>query len=122
MSARGSTALLCALLLGFFGLWQLQHAIDAQLAATHQEEDNLVLRSGPLLRAMSLDYAPLTADLYWTRAVQYYGNKHAADQTDIELLLTLLDGTTTVDPNLIVVYRFGAIFFLEAPPQGVGEL
>ncbi len=121
MSARGSTALLCALLLGFFGLWQLQHAIDAQLAATHQEEDNLVLRSGPLLKAMSLEYAPLTADLYWTRAVQYYGNKHAADQTDIELLWPLLDVTTTLDPNLIVVYRFGAMFLGEPPPQGAGE-
>src|SRR5260370_42141361 len=113
MSARGSTALLCALLLGFFGLWQLQHAIDAQLAATHQEDDNLVLRSGPLLRAMSLEYASLTADLYWTRAVQYYGNNHAAAQTDIELLRPLLDVNTTLDPNFIFVYRFCAMFFSE---------
>jgi len=121
MSAGGATALLCALLLGFVGVWQLQHSIDGQLAAIHQEQDDLVLRSGPLLKAMSLEYAPLTADLYWTRVVQYYGNKHAADQTNIELLWPLLDVTTTLDPNLIVAYRFGAMFLGEPPPQGAGE-
>ncbi len=113
--------MLCALLLGFFGVWQLQHSIDGQLAAIHQEQDDLVLRSGPLLKTMSVEYAPLMADLYWTRVVQYYGNKHAANQTNIELLWPLLDVTTTLDPNLIIAYRFGAMFLGEPPPQGAGE-
>jgi tetratricopeptide (TPR) repeat protein len=122
MSAERSTALLCAaLLLGFFGVWKLQHSIDAQLAATHQEQDDLVLRSGPMLKAMSLEYAPLAADLYWTRVVQYYGNKQATKQTNIELLWPLLDVTTTLDPNLLVAYRFGAVFLSERPPLGAGE-
>ena len=122
MSAGRSTALLCAaLLLGFSGVWKLQHAIDAQLAATHQEQDDLVLRSGPMLKAMSLEYAPLAADLYWTRVVQYYGNKQATRQTNIELLWPLLDVTTTLDPNLLVAYRFGAVFLSERPPLGAGE-
>jgi tetratricopeptide (TPR) repeat protein len=122
MSAARSIAVLATfLLLGFCGVWQLQHSIDAQRAATHQEQDDLVLRSGPLLKAMSLEYAPLAADLYWTRVVQYYGNKHAHQQTNIELLWPLLDVTTTLDPNLIVAYRFGAMFLSEPPPQGAGE-
>jgi hypothetical protein len=116
-----SRALLCAvLLLGFAGVWELQRSIDAGLADTHQEQDDLVLRSGPLLKAMSLEYAPLIADLYWTRAVQYYGDKQAHDDPNIELLWPLLDVTTTLDPHLIVAYRFGSMFLSEPPPQGAG--
>jgi tetratricopeptide (TPR) repeat protein len=122
MSTGASRALLCAiLLLGFAGVWQLQHAIDGQLVATHQEQDDLVLRSGPMLKAMSLEYAPLIADLYWTRVVQYYGNKHVRQDANIGLLWPLLDVTTTLDPNLIIAYRFGAMFLSEPPPQGAGE-
>jgi hypothetical protein len=122
MSGGKSYLLLCAVLLvGFCGVWELQHAIDGQLAATHQEYDDLVLRSGPLLKAMSLEYAPLMADLYWTRAVQYYGNKHATQQANIELLWPLLDVTTTLDPNLIIAYRFGSMFLSEPPPSGAGK-
>jgi tetratricopeptide (TPR) repeat protein len=113
--------LCAALLLGFTGVTQLQHRIDAQLGATHQEQDELVLRSGPLLKAMSLEYAPLAADLYWTRVVQYYGNKHANQQKHMDLLWPLLDVTTTLDPNLIVAYRFGGMFLSDAPPSGAGQ-
>ena len=121
MTSFTSRALLCAvLLLGFAGVWELQRSIDAGLAGTHQERDDLVLRSGPLLKAMSLEYAPLIADLYWTRAVQYYGDKQAHDDPNIELLWPLLDVTTTLDPHLIVAYRFGSMFLSEPPPQGAG--
>jgi tetratricopeptide (TPR) repeat protein len=122
MKAVKSYVLLCAaLLLGFGGVWELQHAIDAQLAGLHQEQDDLVLRSGPLLKAMSLEYAPLMADLYWTRVVQYYGNKHVRQDANIDLLWPLLDVTTTLDPNLVVAYRFGSMFLSEPVPRGAGK-
>lgn len=122
MNAGKSYLLLWAVLLpGFSGVWKLQHAIDAKRADLHQEQDDLVLRSGPMLKAMSLEYAPLIADLYWTRVVQYYGNKHANHQADIDLLWPLLDVTTTLDPNLIVAYRFGSMFLSEQPPSGAGK-
>ena len=122
MSVGASRTLLCAvLLLGFTGVWRLQHGIDAQLDTTHQEQDDLVLRSGPLLKAMSLEYAPLAADLYWTRVVQYYGGKHENRQTNLDLLWPLLDVTTTLDPNLIVAYRFGGMFLSDSPPRGAGK-
>jgi hypothetical protein len=121
MNGGASRALLWAvLLLGFAGVWRLQAAIDPQRTAMHQEKDDLVLRSGPLLKAMSLEYAPLIADLYWTRVVQYYGNKHASQQANLELLWPLLDVTTTLDPQLIVAYRFGSMFLSEPPPSGAG--
>lgn len=113
--------LLVLLPLGFGGVWQLQHHIDVQRAALHQERDDVVVRSGKLVKAMSLEYAPLMADIYWTRAVQYYGNKLARYETGFELLWPLLDVTTTLDPNLIVAYRFGSTFLSEAPPDGAGH-
>jgi hypothetical protein len=122
MSTVASRALLgVALLLGLAGVWRLQRSIDTQLAVTHQEQDDLVLRSGPLLKALSLEYAPLAADLYWTRVVQYYGNKHVTGQTNLELLWPLLDVTTTLDPNLIAAYHFGGMFLSDSPPRGAGQ-
>jgi hypothetical protein len=80
-----------------------------------------VLRSGKLLKAMSLEYAPLMADIYWTRVVQYYGDKRARHDPNFELLWPLLDVTTTLDPNLLVAYRFGSTFLSEPSPRGAGH-
>jgi hypothetical protein len=123
MSAGKYSSLLlyAALVAGFSGVWQLQKKIDVQRDAMHQEQDDLLLRSGPMVKVMSLEYAPLMADLYWTRVVQYYGDKHARQDADIQLLWPLLDVTTTLDPNLIVAYRFGSMFLSERPPQGAGR-
>ncbi len=122
MNTRASLTVLCAVLVvGLAGVWRLQHGIDAQLDRTHQEQDDLVLRSGPLVKAMSLEYAPLAANLYWTRAVQYYGNRHTDQQANLDLLWPLLDVTTTLDPNLIVAYRFGGMFLSDSPPRGAGQ-
>ena len=113
--------LLLALPIGFFALWRLQRRIDAQRAALHQERDELVLSSGKLLKAMSLEYAPLMADIYWTRAVQYYGDKQTRGDPNFELLWPLLDIATTLDPQLIVAYRFGSTFLSEPPARGAGR-
>jgi tetratricopeptide (TPR) repeat protein len=113
--------LLVFLPLGFAGVWLLQQRIDGQRAALHQERDELVLRSGKLLKAMSLEYAPLMADIYWTRVVQYYGDKRARHDPNFELLWPLLDVTTTLDPNLLVAYRFGSTFLSEPSPRGAGH-
>jgi tetratricopeptide (TPR) repeat protein len=123
MSAQNSKNWLLLILLpvGFAGVWQLQQRIDGQRAALHQERDELVLRSGKLLKAMSLEYAPLMADIYWTRVVQYYGDKRERHDPNFELLWPLLDVTTTLDPNLLVAYRFGSTFLSEPSPRGAGR-
>jgi len=107
--------------LGFAGIWRLQHGIDAQRAALSQERDDVLLRSGKLLKVVSLEYAPLMADIYWTRVVQYYGNKHVRGQANLELLWPLLDITTTLDPNLLIAYRFGGVFLSQPAPSGAGR-
>jgi tetratricopeptide (TPR) repeat protein len=117
----GSLALFCLLIPGFAGVWKLQEKIDMQFDGMHQEADDLVLRSGNLLKVLSLEYAPLMADLYWTRVVQYYGDKAVRHDSNFELLWPLLDVTTTLDPNLLVAYRFGSMFLSESAPQGAGR-
>ncbi len=113
--------LLLVLPLGFAGIWRLQHGIDAQRESLSEERDEVLLRSRKLVKAMSLEYAPLLADIYWTRAVQYYGNKHMRGQANLELLWPLLDIATTLDPNLLISYRFGAMFLSQAAPGGAGR-
>jgi hypothetical protein len=122
MSNWKSIVLLLALVpAGFAGVWKLQHAIDTQRAAMHQEQDDLALRSGQMLKLMSLEYAQLMADIYWTRVVQYYGDKNERRHANVDLLWPLLDITTTLDPHLVVAYRFGATFLSEPPPRGAGR-
>jgi tetratricopeptide (TPR) repeat protein len=109
------------LIAGFAGVRRVQRGIDSQLAALYQEDDVLVLHSAATVKAMSLEYAPLVADLYWTRVVQYYGEKFDRGDVSFPMLWPLLDITTTLDPNLIVAYRFGATFLAEPPPRGAGN-
>lgn len=123
MISQKSIAVLLLLILpgGFAGIWKLQHSIDAERAALSEERDDVLLRSGKLMKLMSLEYAPLMADVYWTRVVQFYGNKHVRGNANLELLWPLLDITTTLDPNLLVAYRFGAMFLSQAAPSGAGR-
>jgi len=121
MKVLRTAGLFLALVLGFAAIWRLQIGIDAQHAAIYQESDDLLLTSPRLLKIMSLEYAPLLADIYWTRVVQYYGEKHAAGQKNLDSLWPLLNITTTLDPNLLPAYRFGAMFLSEAQPRGAGR-
>lgn len=118
---RSALFLPLALLLGFGGIWKLQHGIDAQRASFYQEQDDLVLRSDKAVKLMSLEYGPLLADIYWTRVVQYYGLKHIQHAADQQLLWPLLDLTTTLDPHLLVAYRFGAIFLSDPSRSGAHD-
>jgi len=99
----------------------LQVKIDAGTRAYTPESEELLLRSGTALKKMSLGYDSLLADIYWTRAVQYYGNRAGIDGAKFDLLWPLLDIATTLDPKLIIAYRFGAIFLSEPPPAGAGR-
>jgi tetratricopeptide (TPR) repeat protein len=121
MNLKGYIALFLFLPLGFAGVWRLQERIDAQQSAIQNEDDQVMLRSSKLVKALSLEYAPLMADIYWTRAVQYFGNKHAGKQVDLRLLWPLLDVTSVLDPQLMPVYHFGSMFLSDAPPRGAGR-
>src|SRR5262249_33701079 len=114
-------ALALLLAVGFAGVWRLQRKINAARDAMRQEQDEVLVRSPKLMKALTGEYATLAADIYWTRAVQYYGGKRLGQDTNLESLWPLLDLATTLDPHLIPVYRFGATFLSEPEPRGAGR-
>ena len=99
----------------------LQVRIDSDTRLMNQGNEELLVRSGWLLKNLSLGYEPLLADIYWTRVVQYYGSRARKPGATYESLWPLLDITTTLDPKLMIAYRFGAVFLSERPPVGPGR-
>lgn len=83
-------------------------------------EDVLFVSSPKMVKRLSLGYDGLLADIYWTRAVQYFGGRHVARASHYRLLAPLLAITTTLDPHLVVAYQFGSNFLAPAPPNGAG--
>lgn len=83
-------------------------------------EEVLYLPSPKIVKRLSLGYDGLLADIYWTRAVQYFGS-HLQSSRGFKLLAPLLEITTYLDPHLLVAYEFGANFLAPPPPNGAGE-
>ncbi len=100
-------------------VFTVTRADRARPAATLQEV--LYIPSGKVLRRMSLGYTGLLADIYWTRAVQYFGGKHVLGASEYKLLSPLLDITTQLDPHLTAAYEFGSVFLTQPPPNGAGD-
>jgi len=83
----------------------------------------LYIRSGEAMRRLSLSFTPLVADIYWIRAVQYFGGARLSTSASrsYDLLYPLLDITTSLDPRFVIAYRFGSIFLAEGYPGGPGR-
>jgi hypothetical protein len=99
----------------------LQRKIDAQSISVSEANEELLLRSPGAVKRLSLGYDGLLGDIYWTRAVQYYGSHAGKPDRDFHLLWPLLDVATTLDPKLEVAYHFGAIFLSETGTVGAGR-
>ncbi|HVP51690.1 MAG TPA: hypothetical protein VMT05_06260 [Terriglobales bacterium] len=122
MTARGTTTVVTAMALAasLAGASLMVRRLDHLRAGT-TEETALYVPSPQILQRMSLGYTGLLADIYWTRAVQYFGTQHHARSMQYKLLEPLLDIATTLDPHLTVAYEFGATFLAENPPEGAGD-
>ena len=110
-----STALIVCMLASVL----LLRSLD-QLRTAATLDEVLYISSPQALKRMSLGYQGLLADIYWTRAVQYFGNKHHGGAEHYDLLAPLLRITTELDPQLLVAYEFGSTFLAPAPPNGAG--
>jgi tetratricopeptide (TPR) repeat protein len=117
-SGRTSVRLAVILVLCMSGTAVTVQQIDRLRPAATLEEV-LYLPSPKILKRLSLGYTGLLADIYWTRAVQYFGRRHSVSRR-FDLLVPLLDITTQLDPHLTVVYEFGSVFLAQKPPQGAG--
>ena len=101
---------LTLLLLTAIGVYWTQRAIDARVGQFRNTEEVLYLPSGKVIKTLSLGHNGLLADIYWMRAVQYYGGKRLKNEKRFDLLAPLIGIATTLDPQLIHAYRFCAIF------------
>ena len=98
----------------------LQTRIDLHSGASEQD-DELLLTSPATIKRLSLGYDSLLGDIYWTRAVQYYGARAGIPGKNFDQLWPLLEIATTLDPKLVVAYRFGAIFLSQPGTAGPGR-
>jgi hypothetical protein len=120
-SARLRRNALIAVPLLFVAIAALETRIDAERDSLAQQNDGLLLRSPSAIQKLSLGYDALVADIYWTRAVQYYGARFATKGATFPLLWPLLDISTTLDPHILVAYRAGAFFLSESGNGGPGR-
>src|SRR5258707_14395531 len=113
----------------FGAVFAVARVNEPRAAALRPGPDVLNISSARVIKKLSLGYESLMADIYWTRVVQYYGDKrHAQEEGDTSeamhhypLLDSLLDITVTRDPRLDVAYKAGAIFLAEPVPRGAGR-
>jgi tetratricopeptide (TPR) repeat protein len=87
--------------------------------------------NGRSAKRMTLAFNGLAADWYWMRSLQYVGRKivtyqdqHHGEfnlanlpQLDLRLLPSLLDLTTTLDPQFIPAYEYAAVILPEVNPN-----
>jgi tetratricopeptide (TPR) repeat protein len=124
MNTRRNTIAIAVLLVAAFtGSVLSLNGVEAARGRQATLEEILYIPSAKALKRMGLGYSGVLADIYWTRAVQYYGQKLATRRPDLryDLLYPLLDITTDLDPHLIVVYEFGSVFLSQRPPVGAGQ-
>jgi tetratricopeptide (TPR) repeat protein len=121
MKSRRPNAFFSVLLVACFaGSVLVERRLD-QLRPAAALEEVLYVPSSKVVKRMSVGFEGLIADIYWTRAVQYFGAKHIENASQYKLLYPLLDMATDLDTHLIPAYEFGSIFLTQPPPRGAGE-
>ena len=117
---------------------QVQAVRERAYPTSGTDDPTLYVTSGTAARRLALAYPALAADMYWIRALQYYGSTKLKLQADFPalapppmlsrdpsatypLLYPLLDLTTSLDGRFNVAYRFGAVFLAEPYPNGPGR-
>lgn len=113
-------ALVAVVVVGLACAFVLTNWLDARRPAQDQfasYEDSYV--SPETARRMSLGFNGIAADWYWIRSLQYVGRKALAAGSGFRLddigalgiknLGSMLEHTTTLDPQFLAAYEFGAV-------------
>lgn len=122
MTARGRTTITASvcLVLSLTASTLLLRNID-RLHPQTIVDDTLYLSSPKMIKRTAVGFDGLMACIYWTRAVQYFGDRHYSRAMSYGELAPLLEITTTLDPQMLPPYEFGASFLAPQPPDGAGE-
>jgi hypothetical protein len=101
----------------------VQRRFDARMEHATADPDILYFSSPRAVKALAMSFDNLVADVYWMRAIQYYGRREEAARRKMPYknLAALLDIVTTLDPKMLDVYRAGSVFLAEPEPLGAGK-
>jgi hypothetical protein len=106
---------------------------DRAYPPSEADDQSVYFTSPAAVGRAALEYRTLAADVYWIRAVQYFGGTKRmlqqgaagvgvnAERMRYAALYPMLDLATSLDPRFNIAYRFGAIFLAEPPPGGPGR-
>src|SRR2546423_7503357 len=128
--------LISILLAGLGAAVALAHVMDARRVAEENQSDETLYVSGATAKRLALGFNGLAADWYWMRSLQYVGRKivHFEDthdahvsfsslaDLDLRLLPSLLKVSTTLDPQFMTPYEFGATILPEINSDQAIEL
>ena len=129
---RREAALVLVLVAGLAVSAALSRWLDTH-RTDHEKQfaESQLYLSGPAAKRLTLAFNGLAADWYWMRSLQYVGRKIVNHQDtheshfvlsdlgslDLRLLAGLLDVATTLDPQFIPVYEYGAVILPEVNPD-----
>jgi hypothetical protein len=101
----------------------MQVGLEGRLAKPTVSASVPWVRSPAVMRRLTLGFNALWADVYWIRAVQYFGGTRLSKDTttNYDQLYPLLNITTTLDPRFNIAYRLGAILLAEGYRDGTGD-
>lgn len=112
--------LVAAFLIGAGLVPTAQWRVDREQAALGPAPDVSSVWTGRVVKALSAGFADLLADLYWMRAIQYYGSQKISGG-GFANLSPLLETAAELDQRFSIVYRYGAVFLSEPAPIGAGK-
>lgn len=118
-AARGFISI-AVIILGFAALFPLSSFLEKNRPPLPENfaDQDLALQ-GANLKGYALGFEGLIADWYWMQSLQYLGNKLMNSKEDLSLdnlqslnprlLYPYLDNATTLDPQFLSVYEYGAV-------------
>ena len=109
MKIRFPIACLCILLLAGGAAAGLLSILERVRPKAEANADVPWLPPANAVRLLSLGHHALAADLYWFRAVQYFG-EHTRTDRQYPYLYRLVDLTTSLDPHFLDAYQLGGLF------------
>lgn len=125
---RKDIGLVLIVAIGLAAVVMLTRSIDERRAETRKQtgEESLYLSPNTAKR-LSLAFNGLAADFYWMRTLQYVGRKIVSYEDshegnfylgnlsglDLQLLPQLLRISTTLDPQFLAPYEYGAVILPE---------
>ncbi|HXI24019.1 MAG TPA: hypothetical protein VNG71_09090 [Pyrinomonadaceae bacterium] len=124
---KRSLLLISILIAGLGASVALAHVMDARRVADQDQSDETLYVSGPTAKRLALGFNGLAADWYWMRSLQYVGRKivhfedthdarvsfSALGDLDLGQLASLLKASTTLDPQFMAPYEYGAMILPE---------